>query len=112
MKANVFDLVEAHTMHLDLSYSKTVDWWLRVYKKGCGKDGRDIICGGLGCLLWWIGVPPFFGNLYKTLNLNALAACRRRGFRTVIFVSVVNTIQTRVTPLTRTRFVVFPDGKN
>ena len=55
MKSNVFDLVEAHTMHLDLSYSKTADWWLRVYKKGCGKNGGDIvICDIQDCDLSYV----------------------------------------------------------
>lgn len=55
MKSNVFDLVESHTMHLDLSYSKNIDWWLRVYKKGCGKNGRDImICEIQDCDLSYV----------------------------------------------------------
>ena len=55
MKSSVFDLVEAHTMHLDLSYSKNIDWWLRVYKKGCGKNGRDImICEIQDCDLSYV----------------------------------------------------------
>ena len=55
MKSNVFDLAESHIMHLDLSYSKTMDWWLRVYKKGCGKNGRDIvICDIQDCDLSYV----------------------------------------------------------
>ena len=45
MSADWFELVKQHTMHFELYYSKTVDWCLRVWKKGFGENGADIeIC--------------------------------------------------------------------
>lgn len=30
-------------MHLEFSYCKTCDWMLHIWKKGCGKGGKDLI---------------------------------------------------------------------
>lgn len=29
-------------MHLEIYYSKTMDWCITIYKKGCGKNGEDL----------------------------------------------------------------------
>ncbi len=34
--------VEDYPMHLEIYYSKIMDWCIRVYKKGCGDCGKDI----------------------------------------------------------------------
>lgn len=34
--------VETYPMHLEIYYSKTLDWCIRVWKKGCGENGRDL----------------------------------------------------------------------
>lgn len=31
-----------YPMHLTIYYSKTMDWCIRVYKKGCAPDGSDL----------------------------------------------------------------------
>lgn len=31
-----------YPMHLEIYYSKTMDWCISVYKKGCGEDGEDL----------------------------------------------------------------------
>lgn len=39
-----------YTMHLELTYSKTCDWRLHIWKKGCGSDGGDLeICNIQDC---------------------------------------------------------------
>lgn len=43
MNTDWFRLAESYTMHLDFSYCKTCDWMLSIYKRGCGKDGEDLI---------------------------------------------------------------------
>lgn len=38
-------LVERYTAHFELYYSKTLDWRLRIWKRGCAEDGSDLeIC--------------------------------------------------------------------
>lgn len=45
MNTEWFSLAESHTMHFELYYSKTMDWCLHIWKKGCGENGADIgIC--------------------------------------------------------------------
>ncbi len=34
--------VETYPMHLEVYYSKIMDWCIHVYKKGCGDCGEDI----------------------------------------------------------------------
>lgn len=34
--------VESYPMHLDISYCKTCDWDIHVYKKGCDEHGDDL----------------------------------------------------------------------
>lgn len=43
MATEWLQLVQSHTMHFDLYYSKTMDWYLRVWKKGCGENGEDLV---------------------------------------------------------------------
>ena len=43
MIANWLKLVQEYTMHFALEYSKTVDWCLTIWKKGCAADGSDIV---------------------------------------------------------------------
>ena len=33
---------EVYPMHLEIYYSEVMDWYIRVYRKGCGKDGKDL----------------------------------------------------------------------
>lgn len=55
MNTEWMKLAEEHTMHIELYYSKNVDWCLRIYKKGCGENGADIeICNEQGCDLSYI----------------------------------------------------------
>ena len=45
MNTNWLRLVQDHTMHFELYYSKVMDWCLHIWKKGCGENGEDIeIC--------------------------------------------------------------------
>lgn len=37
------DFTKNYPMHLEIYYSKTCDWSIRIYRKGCGKNGEDII---------------------------------------------------------------------
>lgn len=32
------EMVKRFPMHLDISYSKTCDWTIEIYKKGCASD--------------------------------------------------------------------------
>lgn len=32
------DLVKRFPLHLEISYNKTCDWIIRIYKKGCADD--------------------------------------------------------------------------
>lgn len=42
--------VESYPMHLEIYYSKTMDWCINIYKKGCGKNGEDLpICDAQDC---------------------------------------------------------------
>ena len=43
MNADYLKLVQDYTMHLELYYSKTMDWCLKIWEKGCGVDGSDIV---------------------------------------------------------------------
>ncbi len=38
----VSKIVETDPLHFELYYSKTLDWVCHIYKKGCGKNGRDL----------------------------------------------------------------------
>lgn len=29
-------------MHLEIYYSKTMDWYIRVFRRGCGESGEDL----------------------------------------------------------------------
>lgn len=34
-----------YPVHLEIYYSKIVDWCIHIYKKGCGENGEDLkIC--------------------------------------------------------------------
>lgn len=37
------DISHDYPMHLEIHYSKTVDWCVMIYKKNCGEDGKDLI---------------------------------------------------------------------
>ena len=55
MNADFLKLAQQHTMHLELFYSKTVDWCLHIYKRGCGKNGEDLeICKEQSCDLSYL----------------------------------------------------------
>lgn len=32
-----------YPMHLEISYNKTTDWIIYIYKRGCGEDGNDLV---------------------------------------------------------------------
>lgn len=32
----------SYPMHLEIYYSKTLDWYIHIWKKGCGADGSDV----------------------------------------------------------------------
>ena len=34
--------VKTYPMHLEIYYSKIMDWCITVYKKGCGQNGDDL----------------------------------------------------------------------
>ena len=34
----VDDLCDRFPIHVEIYYSKTLDWWIRIYKKGCASD--------------------------------------------------------------------------
>ena len=49
------ELAQRYTMHLELYYSKTMDWRLHIYKKGCGENGEDLeICNEQSCDLSYV----------------------------------------------------------
>lgn len=31
------------SIHLEITYSRFFDWYIHIYKKGCGKNGEDIL---------------------------------------------------------------------
>lgn len=31
-----------YPMHLEIGYNRVTDWCIVVYKKGCGKNGKDL----------------------------------------------------------------------
>ena len=35
-------MADGYPMHLDIYYSKIMDWCIHVYKKGCGDNGEDL----------------------------------------------------------------------
>ena len=36
---------DTYAMHLEVYYSKTMDWCISIYRKGCAEDGSDLyIC--------------------------------------------------------------------
>lgn len=37
------DIVHTYPMHFDLYYSKTWDWKLDIWKKGCDENGKDLV---------------------------------------------------------------------
>ena len=42
-----FDEVVGSTpMHFELTYSKTTDWFIHIWRKGTGKDGADEVIVG------------------------------------------------------------------
>lgn len=34
--------VHGYPMHLEIYYSKIMDWCINIYKKGCGENGKDL----------------------------------------------------------------------
>lgn len=36
------DIAKSYPMHLAINYNKTCDWYIEIYKKGCGDDGSDL----------------------------------------------------------------------
>ena len=36
------DVKSRSAMHVKISYTKTTDWMIEIYKKGCAKNGSDI----------------------------------------------------------------------
>lgn len=44
------DKAQSYPMHLEISYSKMMDWCINIYKKGCGENGEDLrICNVQDC---------------------------------------------------------------
>lgn len=37
------DFTKSYPMHLEIYYSKTLDWRITIWRKGCGENGEDII---------------------------------------------------------------------
>lgn len=37
------DVATHYPMHLEIAYSKTIDWYIKVWKKGCGEHGEDVV---------------------------------------------------------------------
>ena len=35
-------IVHDYPMHLEIYYSKIMDWCIHIYKKGCGENGEDL----------------------------------------------------------------------
>lgn len=35
-------IVHDYPMHLEIYYSKIMDWCIHIYKKGCGENGKDL----------------------------------------------------------------------
>lgn len=33
---------KTYPMHMEIYYSKIMDWCISVYKKGCGENGKDL----------------------------------------------------------------------
>ena len=31
------------SLHLEVNYSRPSDWYVRIWKQGCGKNGEDIL---------------------------------------------------------------------
>ena len=55
MNTDFLELTQQHTMHLQLFYSKTMDWCLHIYKRGCGENGGDLeICKEQSCDLSYL----------------------------------------------------------
>ena len=55
MNIEWFELAQRYTMHFELYYSKTMDWCLHIYKKGCGENGKDLeICNEQSCDLSYV----------------------------------------------------------
>lgn len=52
MNADWFKLAQDYTMHFELYYSKTMDWYLRVWKHYEGKDVE--ICDVQSCDLSYV----------------------------------------------------------
>lgn len=36
------ELVKNYPIHVELYYSKIMDWTIRIYKKGCADKGEDV----------------------------------------------------------------------
>lgn len=34
--------IKSYPMHLEIYYSKTMDWCIHIWKKGCAEDGTDL----------------------------------------------------------------------
>lgn len=50
MNIDWLKLIQNNPMHFELYYSKTMDWCLHIWKKGCGKNGEDLdICNEQDC---------------------------------------------------------------
>lgn len=44
------DKTHNYPMHLEIYYSKIMDWCINIYKKGCGENGEDLrICDVQSC---------------------------------------------------------------
>ena len=36
-------IVEDYPMHLKIGYNKVADWWIYIYKRKCGENGKDLV---------------------------------------------------------------------
>lgn len=44
------DKIGDYPMHLEIYYSKIMDWCIHIHKKGCGENGKDLeICNVQDC---------------------------------------------------------------
>ena len=55
MQIKWLELLKEEPAHFELYYSKTTDWVLRIWKRGCAEDGSDLqICHVVDCDLSYV----------------------------------------------------------
>jgi len=44
------ELADRYKIHVEIYYSSIMDWCVKVYRKGCEKDGKDLVmCDTQSC---------------------------------------------------------------